>query len=82
MKYSFVFLGILFMTYGGISLAQWEPLGPYGGPAHDVAALALDPMDTSTIYVGTLYGFTGALFKSTDGAANWSNLQLSAPDID
>ena len=46
---------------------EWTRLGPYGG---DVRALAIDPQNSSTVYVAS----QGAgIFKSTDGGASWSS---------
>src|SRR5262245_29524082 len=45
--------------------AVWTSLGPAGV---FVAALALDPLTPTTLYVGT----HGRVFKSTDGGSSWN----------
>ncbi|MBI4699381.1 MAG: hypothetical protein HY758_10900, partial [Nitrospirae bacterium] len=53
---------ILSMNVQNTSAANgvWTNIGPDGG---DVRALAIDPVNTSTIYAGTY----GGVYKSTDG---------------
>jgi len=77
-------IGVYKSTDGG---ASWAIMNTGMGNAF-VRDLAIDPVDPSTLYVGTQflpfmsYG-SGALFKSTDGGANWivMNKGLSARDI-
>ena len=49
-----------------LSTALWTSIGPEGGAAYTLA-LAVDPTNSQTIYVGTLSG----VFKSTNGGASW-----------
>jgi len=46
---------------------SWQNLWPYS-PYTDVNAIAVDPRESSTVYVGSYSG----LFKSPDGGATWS----------
>ena len=53
-----------------------------GQPALTEAhAVAIDPQDTNTLYVGTFTPFQGAAgaYKSTDGGANWSAVGSGLP---
>src|SRR5947208_7398245 len=43
-------------------------VGPYGG---DVRALIIDPADAQRLYLGTN---DGQIYRSLDGAKNWSRL--------
>ena len=54
---------------------QWVPInnGLYGGK---VESLAIDPANTQIIYAGTGNG----VFKSTDGGANWSQINNGLPE--
>src|SRR5512146_3484872 len=49
------------------STSPWIALGPEGG---DVRSLALDPHDSSRIFLGTS---AGELYRSTDGGASWAH---------
>ena len=51
----------------------WISLGPEGGT---VSAIAIDPANTDTIYIGT----EGGIFKSTDGGSNWNRVTISIVD--
>src|SRR5262249_2816167 len=65
--------GIFKSTDGGASWAASRS----GLPPHDsVSALAIDPRDPSTIYLGTL---NRCVFKSVDGGRSW---RPSAPGLD
>src|SRR4051812_38902474 len=44
----------------------------------EIAALAIDPFYTATIYAGTL---RDGMFKSIDGGATWSKLGLNARSV-
>ena len=46
---------------------------------HEVGALALDPSEPTTMYVGTSWLDT-RVFKSTDGGTNWRDLNVSFGD--
>ena len=59
-------LSVFLFTSVGLPQGLWTPIGPEGGT---VRVLAVDPTNTSTLYIGTE---TGGVFKSTDGGANWS----------
>jgi len=48
-------------------MAQWRPVGPYGGNAR---ALALDPSDPDHVLLGS---GAGALFESNDGGRHWKH---------
>jgi murein DD-endopeptidase MepM/ murein hydrolase activator NlpD/photosystem II stability/assembly factor-like uncharacterized protein len=63
--------GVFKSTNGG---KNWSAVNNGLGNA-DVGALAIDPANPTTIYVGTyVHGGTeiGGVFKSTDGGNNWS----------
>jgi photosystem II stability/assembly factor-like uncharacterized protein len=49
----------------------WASIGPDGGP---IQGVAVDPQNPDTIYA--LAG--GAIFKTTDGAANWARVYSAA----
>lgn len=53
----------------------WTALGPYGG---FIDAMAIDPSDASTVYVGAR---GVAIFKSTNGGASWNKTGLAKPTI-
>ena len=55
--------GLLFKTTTGG--ASWTAVN--SGLPNNVTALAIDPQDSSTVYVGTGSG----VFRSTDGGTNW-----------
>src|SRR5262249_4162858 len=57
-------------TDGGIT---WSA-SRVGLPLYNVTALAVDPLNPSTIYAGTAQTFSPGLgvYKSTDGGATWS----------
>jgi photosystem II stability/assembly factor-like uncharacterized protein len=61
--------GVFKSTNAGTS---WELLG---GLVDDVAALAIDPVSTNTLYAGTAAG----LYKSTDAGASWSATPMASP---
>ena len=63
--------GIFKSTDGGTS---WNPAN-FGLPPVQVFALAIDPLNPSTLYAGTAYGIS----KSTDGAASWSAVNSGLP---
>ncbi len=49
----------------GAGVNEWSSAGPYGG---QITGLAVDPTDTSTVYVSTQ---GGGVFKSEDFGATW-----------
>jgi len=69
-----------------VDSARWTLLGPR--PTFDlapgeiysgrIAALALDPRDNSTAYLGTA---TGGVWKTSDGGANWSPIGDDQPSL-
>src|SRR5258706_15692581 len=63
------------VSLGGANL--WTTLGPEGG---GIISLAVDPLQASTVYSGSIYG--GA-FKSTNGGISWFpvNNGLARPDL-
>src|SRR5262245_42107092 len=63
---------ILFMTSGSIWGESWREINS-GLPSAVAGAtgLAIDPTTPSTLYS---WGSSGALFKSTDGAASWETV--------
>jgi photosystem II stability/assembly factor-like uncharacterized protein len=66
--------GVFKSIDGGTSWKQLSPglpEGTYFGP------LAIDPRDSSTVYLGTGRG----LFRSTDGGENWSAVNSGLPGI-
>ena len=64
-------------TDGG---ATWSAINS-GITDRYVMALAVDPADSGTVYMGTTPGGSaGHIFKSTDGGATWNLLALEPPD--
>ncbi len=55
------------------AVAQWRPVGPYGGNAR---ALAYDPLNPDHILLGS---GAGALFESTDGGRQWKHFAHLGP---
>ena len=66
-----IVLALFAMTLGASAQVTnvWSP----HGPIVFISSLALDPVNPTTIYLGTPKG----IFKSPDGGANWSNIGLS-----
>jgi photosystem II stability/assembly factor-like uncharacterized protein len=57
-----------------LSASAWTQLGPApinNGSAGRVSAVAVDPTDPNTIYIG---GAQGGVWKTTDGGASWTPL--------
>jgi len=52
---------------GTLSSFVWEPIGPYSIDGR-VSAIATDPTDTNTFYIGAA---AGGLWKTTDHGASW-----------
>ena len=52
------------ISSGGV--ATWTSIGPEGGT---VRALAIDPVNPTIVYAGTV---GGGIFKSTDGGGHWT----------
>jgi hypothetical protein len=69
-----------------LSTTQWTLIGPeptntpYGYPTSSgrVAALAVDPGNSSVVYLGAA---EGGVWKSTDGGAHWTPLTDSQPSL-
>src|SRR5947209_14408671 len=55
----------------------WQSLGPIDG-AGRVNAIAVDPIDSRTIYAGAA---GGGVWKSSDGGATWSAITDDIPDL-
>ncbi len=51
------------------SSATWQAIGPFGGV---IAAIAVDPKHTQTVYAATN---SGGIFKSGNGGASWQALR-------
>jgi uncharacterized protein (TIGR03437 family) len=51
-----------------------------GLPARAVMAVAVDPADPGTVYVGLSSFGTGHVYKSTAGGSNWTNISGNLPD--
>jgi len=56
-----------------LSAQTWIPVGPPGG---DVRALAADPRDPRTVYLGTS---DGLLYRSEDAGSHWHRLSPGFP---
>ena len=64
----------------------WTPLGPApvnnnydgGNSSGRVAALAVDPTSSTTVYAGTA---GGGVWKTTDGGSNWTPLTDTQPSL-
>lgn len=53
----------------------WMEVGDaYFSPFESVASLAIDPLNSNTLYVGTGETGVGDLYKSTDGGQSWSSV--------
>jgi uncharacterized protein (TIGR03437 family) len=60
---------------------QWTLIGPqptYDGNAGRVTAIAIDPQDNQTVYLG---GAEGGVWKTTDGGATWTPLTDFQPAL-
>lgn len=66
------FGGNLYKTTDGGK--QWQAIGSDINIRNGVRAIAIDPKNTSRLYVGT--GQNGALLKSADGGKNWTRLNF------
>ncbi len=73
--------GVFKSVNGG---ANWSPVFDDVGP-YSIGALAMSPVDTNLVYVGTgeanssVDSYDGAgVFRTTDGGATWSSLGLEA----
>lgn len=63
--------GVFKSTDGGDT---WNGVGP---PRTYVNGLAIDPINSSTIYAGVLIDFGGGVYKSTDAGGTWTFIALS-----
>jgi photosystem II stability/assembly factor-like uncharacterized protein len=73
-------IALLCLSFANVALAGvnvWTTNGPEGG---DVRALAIDPANPATVYVGT---FGNGIFKSSNGGGSWTaaNVGLTASDV-
>ncbi|MBK5260557.1 MAG: hypothetical protein JJE51_13275, partial [Thermoanaerobaculia bacterium] len=59
---------LLFTAAGAFAASAWTPIGPPGGAAY---GLSIDPKDANVLYAGT---YSGGVWKSKDGGANWTRL--------
>jgi photosystem II stability/assembly factor-like uncharacterized protein len=59
------------ITYGA-----WTNLGPNNGPGGRILTIAVNPTTTSTVWAGSA---SGGLWKSTNGATNWSYVPTNLP---
>jgi photosystem II stability/assembly factor-like uncharacterized protein len=64
---------VLTLLLSTSALAQWRPLGPFGGNAR---ALAYDPSNPDHILLGS---GAGAMFESTDGGRHWKHFAHLGP---
>ncbi len=68
--------GVFKTTDGGLT---WTPANS-GLAGSEVRVLAIDPMNPTTLYAGTLGGDAG-LYKSTDGAGHWAPANNGLPAL-
>ena len=74
--------GLFKSTNGGASWTAASSGIPPSVLARGVTVLAIDPSNASTLYAGTGGGQVGAgLFKSTDGAGNWTSANPSTGEL-
>lgn len=65
--------------------SAWTPIGPqpgnssfFGAVSGRIGAIAADPTDANTVYLG---GAQGGVWKTTDGGQNWTALTDSQPSL-
>ena len=68
------FLILLLAAPALAATGRWSPLGPDGGT---VTALAVDPVNSRTVYAATQEG--EGVFKSRDGGETWSPSGMGLP---
>jgi photosystem II stability/assembly factor-like uncharacterized protein len=68
-------LAAAILSSGAARAGTWTSHGPTGGV---VAALAVDPLASSTVYAATS---GGGIFKSVDGGASWSPRPIPVPNL-
>ena len=61
-------LSVLVCAIPALAASNWRPAGPYGGTA---TAIAIDPTNPSTMYVGAR---NSLIFRSTDRGESWTRL--------
>jgi len=59
---------ILILFIFSTAFADWEAIGPYGGP---LTCVGVAPSNENILYV-TTYANPSEIFRSTDGGASWS----------
>jgi photosystem II stability/assembly factor-like uncharacterized protein len=64
---------VAWLVPGMAGAAPWTPIGPPGG---DVRALASDPRDPRTLFLGTA---NGSLYHSQDAGLSWQRLDPGFP---
>ncbi len=70
-----LFVSLLFFVAAGVFAASaWTPIGPWGGAAY---GLSIDPKDANVLFAGT---YSGGVWKSKDGGANWTRLTAQIDD--
>jgi photosystem II stability/assembly factor-like uncharacterized protein len=57
--------------------SRWEPIGDGLPSAPEVRAIAVDPAEPGTVFVGTQVG----VYRSLDHGAHWSRLDAPAPGL-
>jgi len=75
------FLALVYLSTAVPAIAEpregWVSVGPYGDSlGGQVNAIAIDPTDSSTIYIGAS---DGGVWKTSDGGGSWSPVSDSAP---
>ena len=72
-QYGVIVAGGLFKSADGGG--SWNPLNLGLPPNSSIDAVAVNPQDPSTLYVGSIYG----IFKSTDGGSDWTPVNSGLP---
>ncbi len=72
-----VFLFTMVVGIGSFLTADWESIGPYGGP---LGVVATAPSDENIVYVAG-YREPAYVFRSTDGGATWSKRSILSDQL-